>query len=111
MSAPGTPGPWSVEVEADCDSEQADIYVCHAGTVCDVTVVCTIGQSAYVSPDQKLADAHLIAAAPDLYEAVEAFVAYDEGHDDGPNAGVQMMIDYDHALTLARAALAKARGN
>ncbi|MEH3121139.1 MAG: hypothetical protein PGN16_04030 [Sphingomonas phyllosphaerae] len=58
----------------------------------------------------RVANARLIAAAPDLLEAVAAFIAYDEGDDDAPDAGVRMMIDYDHALTLARAAIAKARG-
>lgn len=53
-------------------------------------------------------DARLIAAAPDLLEAVRAFLAYDGDPHDGPNAGVQMMLDYDTALTLAKAAYAKA---
>lgn len=59
---------------------------------------------------QALANAHLIAAAPDLLAACEAIVLYDERPDDGPNAGIQMMADYATALDAARAAIAKARG-
>ena len=54
--------------------------------------------------DEALANARLIAAAPELYEALElALMAWD--HDGEPNA-----IGYEHAMELARAALRNARG-
>ena len=46
------------------------------------------------------ANASLIAAAPDLYEALAAFVRYGDGHD-----------DFEDLWPAARAALAKVRGN
>ena len=53
------------------------------------------------------ANAHLIAAAPELYEAVRLFLHYDS--DEGEN-GVDMMLNYDNALTAARKAFSKAHG-
>lgn len=53
-------------------------------------------------------NAHLIAAAPELYEAVRLFV---EEYDAGDQAdGVAMMLAYNAALEAGQAALAKARG-
>jgi hypothetical protein len=52
-------------------------------------------------------DAHLIAAAPELLEALKLVVSYDEGnHIDG----LEMMLAYSKALDAARAAIAKAEG-
>lgn len=53
------------------------------------------------------ANATLIAAAPDLFEAVRLFVEYDAGDEDD---GVAMMLAYAKARDAAKAALAKARG-
>lgn len=49
-----------------------------------------------------------VAAAPELLEACLALITYDQGDDGRPDAGVMMMIEYDAALTKARAAVAKA---
>lgn len=53
------------------------------------------------------ADLHLIAAAPELLEACEKIIKYDEA----PASGV---VDhnaiYENAIRLARAAIAKAKG-
>lgn len=66
-----TRGPWKVEFEAEPEEDRAaEIYVCHPGTVCDVTVVCTMGNSISGLMDQRTADARLIAAAPDLLAAL-----------------------------------------
>lgn len=103
-----TPGPWSVKVD-----DQSGIGRTHSVYIC-TKAGWPEGQLARVNVQDGLgereANARLIAAAPDLYEAVAAFLAYDAGDDDAPDAGVRMMLDYDHALTLARAALAKANG-
>ena len=60
-------GNWRVEVEAEpeCDDE-AEVYVCHEGTVCTATAVCTIGWTAKNTLDQKVEIAQFIASAPDL---------------------------------------------
>lgn len=53
------------------------------------------------------ANAHLIAAAPDLAEAVAAFLAYDGAP---PDSDIDAMLMYADALAKAKAALAKANG-
>lgn len=62
----------------------------------------------FVASVAKEADAHLIAAAPDLYRALEAFAAVPiEGGD--PPDDVIVRIE-GGVIRRARAALAKARG-
>lgn len=51
------------------------------------------------------ADAVLFAAAPEMLEALQAFVAYDAGDQ---TDGVKLMLDYVEAVDLAKTALAKA---
>ena len=94
-----TPGPWSVEIGAEQPDCQSDIYVCHEGTVCDVTVVCTMGQSAVVSPAQKLADARLTAAGPELLYVATLVTEL-----------ADVLGQNNAVVQLARAALAKAQG-
>jgi hypothetical protein len=70
---------------------------------------------AYIRPadrsmdrDEVKAYTHLIAAAPELYEAARLFVEeYDAPEDDD---GVAMMLSYNRALEAGKSALAKARG-
>lgn len=61
---------------------------------------------------QAVADSHLIAAAPDLIEALEAVVnlydEYDNAEQDHFCSGVKQ--GYSDAAELAQAALAKAKG-
>jgi len=63
----------------------------------------------WVWPDEAecTANAHLIAAAPDLYAALEALIVIDE---DATIDGADLQDRVDVAWTAARAALAKARG-
>lgn len=84
-----TPGPWRLERDYNGVPE----FVL-GGDTC----VCDFGIEA-----PKPEDARLIAAAPELYEALEA--AYMVL---GPQKS--RFKDYVDAVTLARAALAKARG-
>lgn len=51
---------------------------------------------------------HLIAAAPDLYEALSDFAEYESLMDSGDD--IAAMLKYGDASRKARAALAKARG-
>jgi hypothetical protein len=55
----------------------------------------------------KMADARLIAAAPEMYAAVKLFVAYHDAQDEGD---VAMMLNYADAVEAAKTALAKAEG-
>ncbi len=57
--------------------------------------------------DEVSANTRLIAAAPDLLEALEKLVSYDDmAEDDEGN----LMVHYADMLNYARAAIAKARG-
>jgi hypothetical protein len=95
MSAAFTPGPWD-----------AGSRVVNSGGM-DFTPIDAPEYAVAFVPVSKAANARLIAAAPELYEAVRLFLAYDsEDADDG----VQMMLAYNDALTAAKAAFAKARG-
>lgn len=60
--------------------------------------VCTVKYSSWMKDDEGLANAHLIAAAPDLLEALEAW----------KNAGSNE--DYLNFVNLRNAAIAKAYG-
>ncbi len=70
MTAKHTPGPWWVETEADAGEDEPTLYVCHSGTVCEVTTICNFGPSHWATIDTREANARLIAAAPDLLDAL-----------------------------------------
>ena len=94
-----TAGPWWVEVGTGEDDE-GDIYVCHEGTSCTETTVVNFGMPTI----EECANAHLIAAAPDLYEALLAIVQHDEYI---VESGIMKpFVELHHALS----ALKKARG-
>lgn len=93
MSAPGfTKGPWSI---ADSSYDRSpgdegprwDVHIPHAQTIANV---------------REEADAHLIASAPDLYEALDEIISYSGGADSA--------LDDEYVMERAHAALAKARG-
>ena len=58
-----TPGPWHVELGSEED--EGIVYVCHPKTMCDETVIC-----AFADDTDKVANARLIAAAPELYDVL-----------------------------------------
>ena len=58
------------------------------------------------SRNEVLANAHLIAAAPDLYEALAGIIA----DDDSSTSLALQRSRWDDRMVAARAALAKARG-
>lgn len=95
-----TPGPWEVATEV-FKTEQSNLVNWHwVGPAYSwETRICRVVEYSNEEEMQK-ANAHLIAAAPDLYEALESMtVAYEfEYGTDCPQA------------RKARAALAKARG-
>lgn len=58
-----TPGDWvrQTEVEWEDDREQPEVYICSDATVCDYTVVATMGRAESIPADRKQADAAWIA--------------------------------------------------
>lgn len=90
-----TPGPWVGET-AKSHGANITIYGTEAGDAVDVCDVVYRGDETQVE-----ANAHLIAAAPDMLEALEAALAY------------LVMAGTDHAeptRATIRAAIKKARG-
>lgn len=109
-----TPGPWMAETPAVCGSEgflgceRTPIYgwaIRPKGTS-DTIAVLSAGEN---SLEEQTANGHLIAAAPDLYEALEALSCWDESLIDAVFPGEEREIWREH-LDRASAALAKARG-
>lgn len=96
MSAKHTPGPWSI-----ITSETCDLY---AGIESDDFSIVVIGYPEDdddggvrgKTPEEAMANAHLIAAAPDLLESLERVVAIADRNTVEFNA--------------AKAAIAKAKG-
>jgi hypothetical protein len=82
-----TPGPWFCS-GGSFDDADGIAYTIHA----DGMVI-------------SRANARLIAAAPDLLAACEAFVNYDSSVD---HDGIDMMLAYETANLLIRAAIARA---
>lgn len=105
MSGKWTPGPWRVEkdttlVWGNCNPEDASSWGMGFPVARSVTRSFTVWAQ-QPDDDEAVANAHLIAAAPDLYAALEA--------------AVWRMRQYDYqamqaTLQEADAALAKARG-
>lgn len=95
-----TKGPWAINTERfEDDRLQGSTHVESAnehGWANDGWIICACD-----GPDQG-ANAHLIAAAPELYEALEKMVR-------AAMYGSFNTVD-SHPLPLARAALSKARG-
>jgi hypothetical protein len=93
-----TPGPWSVDVGAD----DRPYVIAHGLTIAKA-------YRSSIHPERSLAalpgmeNATLIAAAPELYQALKWFI-------DDIDGTRTVMIEFDENVEAARAALAKARG-
>lgn len=97
-----TPGPWKVE------SDGRGPYVVADGEPCRI---CTIECKSFKTNGgpQDWADAHLIAAAPDLLAALEAIIKADDLDPRTWESICAASIAYADAMTLAATAIAKAR--
>jgi hypothetical protein len=83
-----TPGPWFLDEGAH--GGDATVMARESGDVVDIAAV-----RHRVGDDQTMADAHLIAAAPDMLEALKECLLY---------------LNNDETRDLVRAAIKKARG-
>ena len=96
-----TPGPWV----ADYHGSRGHIKSVPTDSKPGVTPTPTVCRYDYTAPsisnESKKANAHLIAAAPELYEALSGLLYHDEN---GIGEG------YDEVIEAARLALTKARG-
>lgn len=116
-----TPGPWHpghfVDPESSCQC-RAILSEAHAGSVAEINVwngIAMIADGSNDAPplDEAIANAHLISAAPELYEALRPFIRhYASWMDDYPDE-TEPAVYPKHTigeLRRARAALGKARG-
>lgn len=99
-----TPGPWTCERD---DCEHGDIYYAIHGK--DYKFITNVFESK--------ANAKLIAAAPEMYEAlIDVFAMIDEGYlvrntsGDAETGWAMKQLPFIMRLQVAHAALAKARG-
>jgi hypothetical protein len=92
-----TPGPWIV---------YEDWYIKSLNGIGSHATVCApIGPK--ISDDEHRANARLIAASPDLMNALQKFVAWHD-MDHEAMTGVEVQQAYDQAIDTAKAALFKA---
>lgn len=62
-----TPGPWKVEFEdIECCEDDPHVYVVHCKTVSPDTALLEFNIT-----EENVANAHLISAAPEMYEALK----------------------------------------
>ena len=94
-----TPGPWAIEKDSK-DIVKVRAYATVA--TCTTAGLWDSKRTQVISPEECMANARLIAAAPELLEALEAC-----------NEAMSYMSEYDIPINLpekAKAAIAKARG-
>jgi len=91
-----TKGPWHVEYELDENHEKTDtIFVCHAETECEFTAVAHLVNLDATAEEAK-SNAYLIAAAPEMWEALEIIAS---------GGGGQFQWSMQKAEALARKAI------
>lgn len=94
-----TPGPWKAKPSPYHD----DVFIVQAGMPTN-RVLARFGSDDEPVDETDLANAHLIAAAPDMYEALEMVVRGQESAEATGDAEPHPVWE------IARAAFAKARG-
>ena len=110
-----TPGPWYAEIDEPLRDHSLAVTTGEGATgdwIASARPILNNETSAYDGPLQE-ANARLIAAAPDLYEALAVLHTLLD-FDDEVVAGVAIVTEnpdrINHAFKVARAALRKARG-
>jgi hypothetical protein len=108
MDTKHTPGPWGALPE-ECDKPYVRIRGTRLGGRYKVANVLTpVYEGVHArEAEETRANASLIAAAPELLEALEKFVKYNDAEHMND---VSMMLQYADALECGRAAIAKATG-
>lgn len=97
-----TPGPWTV---GPVERTKWSVFATTDGGDSVKVICCTAGNAREREDPQRAADAHLIAAAPDLLEALrDLYALYDRGVLKGPDALCAQVV---HAAIVA---IAKAEG-
>ena len=103
MSAQHTPGPWelgSKSRDTEFLDDEWEISICGANEI-DCPLIAMVSNLS-LSDDEADANACLIAAAPELLEALQSLVDMDVAYQRGPKVA--------EAVESARAAIAKATG-
>lgn len=95
-----TPGPWADEHDPLGYSGERRVWSSNGR---NIALIRPVGD-----PEETLANAHLIAAAPDLLEALDAIIGVQELSHNA--AGFTMVYCSRSNFARARAAIAKARG-
>jgi hypothetical protein len=99
---PWTPGPWRIEAPHG--------YAHDVVSADNNYIICGFGPAEY-SDSTNDANARLIAAAPELYEALEFVFEHIADKERGPRDLYPAFgLDARRAIEMTRAALAKARG-
>ncbi len=104
MSGKPTPGPWAINTEGG-DS----VYSTTDTTGADIVCLSPMSEGWLESAMHWPANAHLIAAAPDMLEALEALMAV-QGIDNPSESECESIESIEAAEALATAAIKKARG-
>lgn len=108
-----TPGPWKItHKHPDPDTAKGYMEIMQSnGSGFEIGISCSICEQYLADDPIQKANAHLIAAAPDILEALKQLVKINEDHDDsiakilGAPPGWK-----DEYLDKARSAIAKAEG-
>ena len=99
-----TKGPWVYQPADDyCGPYVTDETNSPSGTICDLYHFPPV---VVHKPQEAEANGRLIASAPEMLEALEAWIVYHNGED---NHDAQALA-YRKAFTLTRAAISKATG-
>ena len=105
MTTPHTPGPWALSINEGWTTNPFSVTVRRRGV--HQTTLANIPHRATVSPQEQEANARMIAAAPDLLEALTWVTRC--ACMPGP-AGTTVYAIGDEHMAKARAAIAQATG-
>lgn len=106
MKTNHTPGPWSVPRKAWNDPKDPHFDHCdviHSGT--------RVAKVSGVGSEETEANARLVAAAPEMLEALEELLLHEGERDTNNGLGLELdSDDLELAKTKARAIISKAKG-